>query len=124
MRQQFRQRQRAELALGELAVVLVRVIRKTRRARPPARALARDAFDRERVEIRHLGVPASGGPLEALLLDAAHMRERDHRACAEAVLDQPCGDHGRRTPVVRQDQQFALPDRRAARVARPAGPAG
>ncbi len=58
MRHELGQRERAELALGQLAVMLEGIVRQPG-ARMPRRAGAGDAFHGERMEIRHVSVPVA-----------------------------------------------------------------
>ncbi len=121
MRHELGERQRAELALGQLAVMLEGVIRQAGDARIPARVRAGHAFDGERVEVGHRrDSKPQAVASSACFLRSAHVGERDHAAFAEAMRDEPCRDGGGRRllcenqqPRARRDVERELLDRAA-----------
>ena len=107
-RHQPRQGRGAHFALGDLAVVLERVLGQPRHAGKDLRVGPGDAFDGDGVEIgATFARPFVGAAREALLLHPAHMLEHGDRAGAEAARRQQPRQRHRRPAVPAQHQQPA-----------------
>ncbi|KGW79258.1 hypothetical protein Y046_3851 [Burkholderia pseudomallei MSHR2990] len=101
-----RERERAQIALRDLAVVAIRVVRQARGERQARRVGARAAFDRDDVQRGRARVaPGIGARVETPLERAAEMLEHAHRARPEAARDERAGDRGGRRAVRAQHEQ-------------------
>ena len=116
MRHQLRERQRAELALGELAVMLERVVGKPGARLPDARPARRRIRPRACGNRARRASKSRASASMRDLLGAAHMRERDHAACRRSRARRATSrDRRRRVSVMRQDQESARPGDDVAR---------